>query len=716
MSGHPLHCVVGQDANRFASYGLSLVVLLASQVTLAQELTDLLETCRSGAVQACNESRANSTKSATKKERVDQGEMPCKSAQPIPADQGELSRALVEGRSVPIERIRLCTINSEGKPAPLVFPLEKVCDELTYCQKSMLETEHLVDLRKSLTRLFYNNGYVNSGAIIPHQVVRDREITVVIVQGRLSSKKIIVQPWPAPHEQADGGDDSTGRTRLKLLYKSYIKDRLVNGVKDPLDIKPLQERLQLLLQDQAIDDIRARLGPGDGLGDARLNVWVREAPRFQFDVEANNDRPVSVGEYQGVLEGRARSVFGIGDPLLVSYSLTEGLNDAYFAYELPLVAELPFASELPFVTGDLRFLISGEITDASVVEQPFDVLDIESETETMEIGFRYPIYRAIARGEGNWAKSSAPRQQSQQRPTGPRPADQQLSPARLPAGEAPDEGESRAKSDGSAKDGAPPVWERELALELRLARRHSETYLRGRPFSFSPGVQDGESDVTALRFVQSGFVRSENLVFQARSTFSFGLEAFGATVNENAPDSKYLAWLGQVQYAQRIPLAWLGNRNSQVLVRADLQLADEPLLPIEQFSVGGLSSVRGYPRNQLVRDNGWVASVQWRIPIHQVPIPSVSRTPEDGWIWLVPFFDAGGGWNTDRATPEPRTIYSVGAGIQWRASRKFAVDFYYGYPLADVPDPEDEGLQGQGIYFSVRVGFDFDAPDIAQFF
>ena len=225
-----------------------------------------------------------------------------------------------------------------------------------------LGTEDMVRLRNELTQQYIEAGYVNSGAIIPDQDVSDQVILVRIVEGKL----------PLDQIEING---------LEILRNSYVKNRIALAVKDPLNVNPLRERLQLLLQDPMIETINARLEPGIRPGDSRLEVDVVEAPRFAVDAFANNDRPISVGEYQGSVSATARSVLGFGDPLYVSGSFTEGLNDGYGSYAIPLTAD------------DLRFFVSGEYTDAEVVQQPFDKLNIESKTWTVEFGLDYPFYR-----------------------------------------------------------------------------------------------------------------------------------------------------------------------------------------------------------------------------------------------------------------------------------------------------------------------------------
>ncbi len=82
---------------------------------------------------------------------------------------------------------------------------------------------------------------------------------------------------------------------------------------------------------------------------------------------------------------------------------------------------------------------------------------------------------------------------------------------------------------------------------IRLEKRTSKTYLLGERFSFSPGVNRGKSQVTPIRFVADWLEQAENQVIAARSTFSVGLDALGATSNNKQPDGQFFTWLGLFQ-------------------------------------------------------------------------------------------------------------------------------------------------------------------------
>jgi hemolysin activation/secretion protein len=229
--------------------------------------------------------------------------------------------------------------------------------------------------------------------------------------------------------------------------------------------------------------------------------------------------------------------------------------------------------------------------------------------------------------------------------------------------------------------------DRLLTLGAVLERRSSTTSLLGVPFSFSPGVVNGEATVSALRLVQDYVDRGRTQVISARSTFSFGLDAFGSTINADEPDSRYTTWLGQFQWVKRI-----GEAGHQLHVRANVQLANQPLLPIEQFSVGGLDSVRGFRSNQLVRDRGYTATLEYRVPVFSNP--SGARD-----LQFAAFVDTGAARNKSGPNPDPSRLTGIGVGLLWNPSPGFAAELYLADGRTDLPDQPGSSLQDDGVYF-----------------
>nr|MDJ0572214.1 ShlB/FhaC/HecB family hemolysin secretion/activation protein [Pleurocapsa sp. MO_192.B19] len=230
----------------------------------------------------------------------------------------------------------------------------------------------------------------------------------------------------------------------------------------------------------------------------------------------------------------------------------------------------------------------------------------------------------------------------------------------------------------------------ELALGLTASRQQSNTEFDGQDFPLSAGANErGETRISALRLVQEYTQRSQQEVFAVRSQFSLGLDIFNATVNDEPPDSRFFAWRGQGQYVRSL------FPDSLLVVRSDLQFSTRALVPLEQISLGGLSSVRGYRQDALLTDNGFFASAEVRLPILRVE--SVK-----GVLQVAPFVDFGIGWNSsDNPDPDPNSLVGVGLGLQWQMEDNFNARFDWGIPLTDVED-RDRTLQEDGLYFSIN--------------
>lgn len=234
----------------------------------------------------------------------------------------------------------------------------------------------------------------------------------------------------------------------------------------------------------------------------------------------------------------------------------------------------------------------------------------------------------------------------------------------------------------------------ELAVGLTGTRRESDTTLLNTPFPLSPGANElGQTRVTALRFFQEWIQRDSQQVFAARSQFSIGL-GWRATVNDEPPDSRFFGWRGQVQWLRQLA------PDTLLLLRGDMQLATRALLPLEQFGLGGLESVRGYRQDSVLSDNGVFASAELRLPIYRLP-------RQQGVLQVTPFLDFGTAWNSSgKEAPENNTLLSVGLGLRLQLGERFTARLDYGIPLIDVPSG-DRTWQENGLYFSI-VGSPFD--------
>ncbi|HME70816.1 MAG TPA: ShlB/FhaC/HecB family hemolysin secretion/activation protein [Myxococcota bacterium] len=477
-----------------------------------------------------------------------------------------------------------------------VFTPEELAEVAKPYLDHQVSTEDLLSLRDALTLLYVNKGYVNSGAVIPDQHIENGVMEVQIVEGRLGNVEI------------EGNEYF--RTR-------YLRERLERAGSTPLDVAKIEERLRLLQADPRIARVEAELVPGPELGTADLRVRVHDLRPYHVSLEGSNHEAPSIGEYRGDLGLFDENLTGNGDTLSFDFGYTQGLYDYDANYQLP------------FTPWDTRLVAHFRESNSTVVQRPFNQIDITSTITTYGVGFSQPLYQTV-----------------------------------------------NTSVDAS------------LTWELRS----SKTYLLGQPFSFSLGSQDGRSRVDPIRFGLEWLYRDERQVWAARSTASFGLDAVGATPNHgNEPGGQYVAELMQLQYVRRFQFL-----ATELVLRTDAQVASRALLPMEQFVIGGFSTVRGYQENQLVADQGYASSIEVRVPVF--------HTRDSRFlVQIAPFFDIGQAWNISFPSPSPNLLASVGVGLRASFLPWVTAEIYYGYRIVHVPIPSDRSLQDDGITFSVTT-------------
>lgn len=297
----------------------------------------------------------------------------------------------------------------------------------------------------------------------------------------------------------------------------------------------------------------------------------------------------------------------------------------------------------PITLDDTRVSLSYASSQSLVIEEPFDSQDIEGESESFDLAFSHP-----------WIKD----------------------------------------------------LDRELSFSAGLVHKKSDTTLFNVPFSFSAGAIKGSSAVTVVNLGASWSKRSFNQVWALRGTLKVGVDALNATQNaddpereDELPDGSFTAFLGQAQWARKLPI-WDG----QVITRGTLQFTPDPLMSLEKFAIGGHATVRGYRENQFLRDNGITANFEARFPLGWGKFK-----PEKLRLSLLPFIDVGRSWDNDtnQKAPEAETISSVGIGLLWNPINELQAELYLAEGFDDIENGRDHNLQDDGIHFSLSYQVPF---------
>lgn len=351
-------------------------------------------------------------------------------------------------------------------------------------------------------------------------------------------------------------------------------------------------------------------------------------------VMAVTNNPFEIG--LGLNNHRSPAVSSFQRQINLGHKNLLGLGDRISASYANTDGSNAFAGEytVPINASNGTLGISYNFIDSKITEEPFDLVDIEGDSSILQFTYRQPLIQSA--------------------------------------------------SETSIE---------EFALGVTASRYISENSILGIPFPLSEGADvNGRTEISAIRFFQDWSKSSSKQAIALRSQFSVGLDLFGPTINTNAPDGRFLLWQIQGQLIRNLPYGL------QLNARGQFNIADRPLLGIEQLSIGGVNSVRGYRQNALLRDNGVLGSVELSIPL---------LTKQKHVLRLIPFIDFGSGWNHERtesplgATAQTDSLLSLGLGLSYRFKDNLFARINWGIPLISL-DSQGSSLQEDGVTLSLQ--------------
>ena len=148
------------------------------------------------------------------------------------------------------------------------------------------------------------------------------------------------------------------------------------------------------------------------------------------------------------------------------------------------------------------------------------------------------------------------------------------------------------------------------------------------------------------------------------------------------PNYAYLR--ADLKHTQKLPLSWA------LQAKLSGQLAGDPLISAEQFTIGGADSVRGYVESQALGDNGLFASLELRTPPLAKFINNSSFKDYIKELYAFSFVDAGH-VATLKATPgqdKKSNLASLGLGVKLKLNKGIFTNVDYAYALRNAGDVE----------------------------
>ncbi|MFH2138802.1 MAG: ShlB/FhaC/HecB family hemolysin secretion/activation protein [Candidatus Omnitrophota bacterium] len=165
-----------------------------------------------------------------------------------------------------------------------------------------------------------------------------------------------------------------------------------------------------------------------------------------------------------------------------------------------------------------------------------------------------------------------------------------------------------------------------------------------------------------------------------------GINAFGAdrksALSTRGAENTFTKFNPSLYHKQSLPL------DLQMNLQCKAQFASAKLASQDEFSLGGIDSVRGYPSGDYLGDN----ALQFNAEMLITPffIPTGGKVPIQVFAFkqntsLVAFFDYGFGKKRGPSATEKETanLASIGAGIRTRLFEKALLRLEWGFPVGD---------------------------------
>ena len=221
-------------------------------------------------------------------------------------------------------------------------------------------TADLEEIRRQLTLLYIDRGYINSGVVIPDQNVVNGVVAFRVVEGRVSDIEV---------------------TGTDHFDPEYFTSRLAHGTESPFNVENLAREQQILLQDPLVKRLNLELLPGLEPGEARLHADVLEGSRYSLNAQIADDQSPTVGAVRGQLQGSFANILGFGDILSAQYGRSQGLNDGYVGYSLPIDSD------------DTRVSLRYDKNGVVVITPELSPLNTTSTFSSVGVGLSRPFYR-----------------------------------------------------------------------------------------------------------------------------------------------------------------------------------------------------------------------------------------------------------------------------------------------------------------------------------
>ena len=239
-----------------------------------------------------------------------------------------------------------------------VFTPQELNQAVKSYRNRPLTLPELFQARSAITKLYTDQGYINSGAYIPPQELAKGTVQIAVLEGELEQISV---------------------SGTKHLSHNYIASRIEAAAGKPIKVENLLSALQLLRQDPLIENVSAELSAGIRPGTSLLDIEIEEADVFNLTTNFNNNKSPSIGSNQRSVGIEHGNLLGFGDRFDFEYANSDGSNAFDISYGFPFNSQ----------NGTIKAALG--INSSDVIEEPFSAIDIESQSLYYDLSLRQPL-------------------------------------------------------------------------------------------------------------------------------------------------------------------------------------------------------------------------------------------------------------------------------------------------------------------------------------
>ena len=222
------------------------------------------------------------------------------------------------------------------------------------------QTVSLADLQQAidaLNALYTAAGQATARAILPPQTVKDGQVRFRLVEAKVGDVRV---------------------NGAEAIDPAFITDRIALEADELLSV-PVLESALVRFNRLHSTQLRAGVVAGSKFGTTDVEITAVEPPRTKFSVFFDNAGRDTVGETRGGFNARFANLLGRSDTLQFLATRTEGSENYALSYSVPLDWH------------DLRLDLSASKGNISIVDGPFEPLDITGSSSDFTAGLTYPL-------------------------------------------------------------------------------------------------------------------------------------------------------------------------------------------------------------------------------------------------------------------------------------------------------------------------------------